>query len=67
MAAVQLGDEWLVRKGEFSGLSVESQWLPLFSQSDWVRDGDAWLPLKAYTPLPELHAGRRSGLAQRAF
>ncbi len=54
MAAVQLGDEWLVRKGEFSGLSVEAQWLSLFSQSDWVRDGDAWLPLTAYTPLPEL-------------
>ncbi|EKO3381181.1 type II secretion system protein GspL [Vibrio fluvialis] len=54
MAAVQLGDEWLVRKGEFSGLSVEAQWLPLFSQSDWVRDGEAWLPLTAYTPLPEL-------------
>ncbi|WP_412498831.1 type II secretion system protein GspL [Vibrio furnissii] len=54
LAALQLGDEWLVRKGELAGLSVETQWLPLFSQSDWVREGEAWLPLTAYTPLPEL-------------
>ncbi|MCG6283319.1 type II secretion system protein GspL, partial [Vibrio diabolicus] len=53
-AALQLGDEWLVRKGDLAGLSVETQWLPLFSQSDWVREGEAWLPLTAYTPLPEL-------------
>lgn len=55
LSALQIGDEWLVRKSEFSGLSIDVQWWPLFSQSQWVRDGDTWLPLRAYTPLPELN------------
>lgn len=54
LSALQIGDEWLVRKSEFSGLSIDVQWLPLFSQSQWVRDGENWLALNAYTPLPEL-------------
>jgi len=34
--------------------AVDSEWLELFSQSDWVKEGDNFLPLTAYTPLPEL-------------
>ena len=54
LAAVQLGKEWLIRKGDSQGICVDSEWLELFSQSDWVKEGDNFLPLTAYTPLPEL-------------
>jgi general secretion pathway protein L len=54
VAAVQLGKEWLIRKGDSQGICVDSEWLELFSQSDWVKEGDNFLPLTAYTPLPEL-------------
>ncbi|PNH78758.1 type II secretion system protein GspL [Vibrio diazotrophicus] len=54
LAAVQLEKEWLIRKGDSHGICVDSEWLELFSQSDWVKEGDNFLPLTAYTPLPEL-------------
>jgi len=54
LSALQIGAEWIIRKGEFEGLCVEADWLGLFSQSEWVKDDKAFLPLTAYTPLPEL-------------
>ncbi|WP_165310030.1 type II secretion system protein GspL [Vibrio ziniensis] len=54
LAAVQLGDEWLIRKGECQGVCVANDWLELLSHSDWVKDEENYLPLIAYTPLPEL-------------
>ncbi|MFV0447418.1 MAG: type II secretion system protein GspL [Vibrio sp.] len=54
LTAVQLGHEWLIRKGQAQGICVDSDWLPLFSQSDWVKEGEDFLPLTAFTPLPEL-------------
>ncbi|WP_217524661.1 type II secretion system protein GspL [Vibrio metschnikovii] len=54
LSAGQMGDQWLVRKGECSGLSVDKDWLTWFCASDWVKNQTEYLPLTAYTPLPEL-------------
>ncbi|WP_394242680.1 type II secretion system protein GspL [Vibrio astriarenae] len=54
LSAVQLGSEWLVKKGSDLGAVVPSDWLALTAQSDWVKSADEYLPLQAYTPLPEL-------------
>nr|WP_275658388.1 type II secretion system protein GspL [Vibrio sp. Isolate25] len=54
LSAVELDGQWLVKKGRFSGVSVEPAWLPLLVQSDWVKQGEDYLPLQAFSPLPEL-------------
>ncbi|MCG9680907.1 type II secretion system protein GspL [Vibrio sp. Isolate24] len=54
LSAVELDGQWLVKKGQFSGVSVEPAWLPLLVQSDWVKQGEDYLPLQAFSPLPEL-------------
>ncbi|MCG9683866.1 type II secretion system protein GspL [Vibrio sp. Isolate23] len=54
LSAVELDGQWLVKKGQFSGVSVEPTWLPLLVQSDWVKQGEDYLPLQAFSPLPEL-------------
>lgn len=54
LSAVQLGSEWLVKKGSDLGAVVPSDWLALTAQSDWIKSDDEYLPLQAYTPLPEL-------------
>ena len=54
LVAAQLGAHWLVRKGLWSGMVMEADWLPLLVESDWVREGDEFLALTAYTPLPAL-------------
>ncbi|MGR5340835.1 type II secretion system protein GspL [Vibrio astriarenae] len=54
LSAVQLGDEWLVKKGAELGAVVPAQWLSLTAQSSWVKADDEFLPLRAYTALPEL-------------
>jgi general secretion pathway protein L len=35
-------------------MSLESEWLPMATQSEWVKEGEEYLPLTAYSPLPEL-------------
>ncbi|EEZ01114.1 general secretion pathway protein L [Vibrio sp. RC586] len=54
LAALQLGDEWLVRKSTTQGIAIDAQWLGLLAASDWVKLEDEFLPLHALTPLPEL-------------
>ncbi|EGR0285629.1 type II secretion system protein GspL [Vibrio cholerae] len=54
LAALQLGDEWLVRKSTTQGMAVDAQWLSLLAASDWVQNEGEYLPLQALTPLPEL-------------
>ncbi|MGL4828198.1 MAG: type II secretion system protein GspL, partial [Vibrio sp.] len=54
LAALQLGDEWLVRKSTTQGIAIDAQWLGLLAASDWVKHDDEFLPLHALTPLPEL-------------
>ncbi len=55
LTALQIGNEWLVRKGECQGICVDENWLDLFSRSDWVKDGETFLPLTSFTPLPDLN------------
>ncbi|TXZ09068.1 type II secretion system protein GspL [Vibrio mimicus] len=54
LAALQLGDDWLVRKSATQGIAVNAEWLNLLAASDWVKQEDEYLPLQALTPLPEL-------------
>lgn len=54
LSAVQLGSDWLVRKGEYQGICVDSEWLAMLGLSEWGREGEHPLPLKSYSPLPEL-------------
>ncbi|MGO1295687.1 MAG: type II secretion system protein GspL [Vibrio sp.] len=54
LVAAQLGEHWLVRKGLWSGMVMAADWLPLLVESDWVREGEDFLALTSYTPLPAL-------------
>lgn len=53
ISAVELDGQWLLKKSPNIGMSVDTQWLTLVAQSDWVRQGEEYLPLKAYSTLPE--------------
>ncbi|WP_231872656.1 type II secretion system protein GspL, partial [Marinomonas gallaica] len=52
MSAVELGQQWLVKKSSYQGMSVESDWLSLVAQSEWAQEDDEYLPLTAYSALP---------------
>ncbi|MFA0415238.1 type II secretion system protein GspL [Vibrio renipiscarius] len=54
IAAVELTGQWLLKKQPYQALSIDADWLPMVAQSEWVKEGDAWLSLQAYSPLPEL-------------
>ncbi len=54
LSALQIGKDWLIRKGDFQGICVEDNWLELFSRSEWVKEDDEFLSLTAYTPIPPL-------------
>lgn len=53
LRAVKDGEQWLVRKGDFQGISLEEAWFDLFAQSDWVQSEQSALPLCADHPLPD--------------
>lgn len=57
ISAAQLGELWLLRKGPYRALSIESEWLPILAASEWVSDddGEAPLALRSYSALPELN------------
>ncbi|WP_295899999.1 type II secretion system protein GspL [uncultured Vibrio sp.] len=54
LTAVCLGEQWLVRKGDYLGVCIDAQWLELLRASDWVKEGEEYLSLSAYSALPEL-------------
>ncbi|WP_172953220.1 type II secretion system protein GspL [Vibrio fujianensis] len=54
LSALQLGSDWLIRKGNYHGISIEQDWLSWFCATEWVNGADQPLPLIAYTPLPDL-------------
>lgn len=54
ISAVELDGQWLLKKSPYTGMSVESDWLALVAQSDWVKQDDEFLPLTAYSALPKL-------------
>ncbi|MEH0743424.1 type II secretion system protein GspL [Vibrio cholerae] len=54
LCAAQIGEQWLMSKPEWQGVSVEASFLPWITASDWVRDSAGELmALTALTPLPE--------------
>lgn len=54
ISAVELDGQWLLKKSTYSGISIDSEWLALVAQSDWAKREDEYLPLAAYSALPEL-------------
>lgn len=54
ISAVELGGQWLLKKSPYSGMAIESDWLMLIAQSEWVKSDEAFLPLTAYSALPNL-------------
>lgn len=54
ISAVELNGQWLLKKSDYSGMSIEADWLNLIAQSDWVKQEDDFLTLTAYSALPEL-------------
>ena len=36
----------------YQGMSVESDWLSLVAQSEWVQQDEEFLPLTSYSALP---------------
>jgi general secretion pathway protein L len=53
ITALQLDQQWLLRKPDLSGLSVSTEMLPLVVASDWRGEGEEALSLVSYTPLPD--------------
>ena len=54
LTAVEVEGQWLVKKGPYQAMSIEESWLHLLAQSEWVKQGDNYLPLKAFSPLPNI-------------
>ncbi|MGF1698085.1 type II secretion system protein GspL [Vibrio lamellibrachiae] len=54
LTAANINQQWLVRKGDYLGLCIESPWFELLHASDWVKEGGDYLPLTAYSALPEI-------------
>ncbi|CAM3724043.1 type II secretion system protein GspL [Vibrio aquimaris] len=58
LTAVEVDGQWLVKKGPYQAMSIEASWLCLLVQSEWVKQGDDYLPLQAFSPLPDLDLGQ---------
>ncbi|EPE37534.1 type II secretion system protein GspL [Candidatus Photodesmus anomalopis] len=55
LTAIKLsGEEWIIKKGQYLGISIYSDWLQELVNSNWVKQGDNYISLKSYTELPEL-------------
>lgn len=54
LTAAQLGQQWLIRKGEWEGVTIDESWLPVLVESEWVKEEHSPLALTAYTKLPKL-------------
>ncbi len=53
--AVQLGHEWLIRQGPFSGVCIEHSWLPILSQMHEDDEQSPALDIISYSQAPELN------------
>ncbi|MEI8632176.1 type II secretion system protein GspL [Vibrio sp. PP-XX7] len=52
-SALQLGDEWLIRQGEFRGLCIENAWMPFFCRGESEDDEESpVLCVTCYSPKP---------------
>ncbi|SHO58365.1 type II secretion system protein GspL [Vibrio quintilis] len=58
MTALQLGDEWLFRQGEYHGMCIEHGWMPLLCQNQNASEDDesealSPVTVTTYSPKPE--------------
>lgn len=59
MSAMQVGQQWLMRKNAYQAVAVDQDWLPLFCQSDWFlgseadTEGAAEQSIQCYSELPD--------------
>ncbi|MFB9136337.1 type II secretion system protein GspL [Vibrio olivae] len=54
ISAVEIADQWLLKKSAYQAIGVDGQWLSMIAASDWVKQDEQFLPLVAYSPLPAL-------------
>lgn len=52
MRAIPFGAQWLVRKGEYQGISLAADWLPLLVDSAWAQRDGQTLPLRVESEAP---------------
>lgn len=53
ISALQLDQQWLLRKPGYAGLSLEASLLPFCIASEWRGGAENPLPLVSYTPPPQ--------------
>lgn len=54
ISAAQLDGQWLLRKDEYQGAIIDTEWLPYFVSSDWFTEHDKEKQIACYTPVPKL-------------
>ena len=54
ISAVEIAEHWLLKKSQQQAIGVDASWLSIIASSDWVKADDEYLPLYAYSPLPDL-------------
>ncbi|KEY91383.1 general secretion pathway protein L [Candidatus Photodesmus blepharus] len=54
LTAAQIGKQWIIKKGKYLGLSLCVDHFSLLVNSNWVKKGDEYIPLKSYSVLPKL-------------
>ncbi|UUM30518.1 type II secretion system protein GspL [Vibrio japonicus] len=54
IAALEIDNQWLLKKTPYSGISINNEWLSFMAQSEWVKEGDEFLPLTSFTALPDI-------------
>ncbi|MCW8333343.1 type II secretion system protein GspL [Vibrio paucivorans] len=54
ISSAQINDKWLMKKGQYLGVSIDSDWLQVLAASEWVKQDDVFLPLSSHSPLPSL-------------
>lgn len=54
LTAAEMDGQWLVKKGPYQAISIDKSWLHFLAQSGWAKQGDNYLSLHAFSPLPDL-------------
>ncbi|UPR58268.1 type II secretion system protein GspL [Vibrio sp. ED004] len=68
ISALQIGQHWLLRQGNYQAVSISEAWLPMFLQSDWVVVDDEEKPatIFSYTSMPSDDVQQQSGMEWQA-
>lgn len=52
LTALKVRDQWLIRKGERTGVSLNEQWFEFMLTSDWAKEEGKTLDCLSYSELP---------------